>query len=161
MREITSVDLEDTVVCDGCGEDYTNSDECGGLLVVSHAYCPKCAPQMEQGIKKHNEEHTICGRCPEGKPYRKWVLEDLRKGNNKIIIEAFPVDMELSIPCQVCQKVHKFTVKAKDYQDWVKGKYAQDAFPYLFAAQREMLISKTCPTCFDDMFKEPEEDSDA
>jgi hypothetical protein len=160
MREITSIDLGSSVVCDGCGEDYTNSDECGGLLVVSNAYCPKCAPRVEQSVKKYEEEHTIKGRCPADKPYRRWVLEDLRKGNNKITIESFSPKTELSIPCVECKQIHKLTVKEQDYREWEKGKHAQDAFPYLSAGDREMLLSQVCPTCFDEMFKEPEEDED-
>jgi hypothetical protein len=69
-----------------------------------------------------------------------------------------PGDIEISVPCHECQKVHKLTVKAKDYRDWFEGKHAQDAFPYLFAAQRELLISKICPECFDKMFGPEEEE---
>jgi hypothetical protein len=156
MREITSIDIGDDVLCDSCGADYTKSDECGGLLVHTAAYCPKCGPRIEQDLKKYGEEDAIRGRCPEGKPYRKWVLEDLRKGNNKIIIEAGR-NTELNVRCELCRTWHALVVTHADKQDWINGKHVQDAFPYLSAEQRELLISRVCPKCFDKLFKEIED----
>ena len=37
-----SIDIGDTVVCDFCNEDYTESREAGGLIVEGYAICPKC-----------------------------------------------------------------------------------------------------------------------
>ena len=39
-----------------------------------------------------------------------------------------------------------------DYWDWKDGAFVQDAFPYLSAEVREMLISGICPSCWNNMF---------
>lgn len=67
-----------TVLCDICNTDYTDSKETGGILFGSYAVCPKCAPKMELDAKKYNEEKYIASRCPENKSFADWVREDLR-----------------------------------------------------------------------------------
>jgi hypothetical protein len=47
-------------------------------------------------------------------------------------------------------------VNVDDYNQWQGGKLVQDAFPYLSADEREILISGTCGPCFDAMFSEEE-----
>ena len=59
--------------------------------------------------------------------------------------------------CPFCHKAHEVAVNEMDYLDWQDGKLAQDAFPYLSADEREMLISGICPTCWDGMFGSDEE----
>lgn len=60
--------------------------------------------------------------------------------------------------CPFCHKYHLVEVDIKDFYAWHDGeKLVQDAFPYLSANEREMLISGICPTCWDKMFP-PEED---
>ena len=44
-----------------------------------------------------------------------------------------------------------------DLQAWIKGKHAQDAFPYLNAGERELLISGICNSCFDKMMGDYEQ----
>lgn len=58
--------------------------------------------------------------------------------------------------CMECGEEHKVEVKESDYLKWTTGTYIQDAFPYLTAAQRELLISKMCGTCFDKLFNDEE-----
>jgi hypothetical protein len=43
---------------------------------------------------------------------------------------------------------HTVEVHADDYDAFLKGKFAQDAFPYLSADKRELLLTKTCGDCF-------------
>jgi hypothetical protein len=43
-------------------------------------------------------------------------------------------------------------VNEADYWDWQDGALAQDAFPYLSADDRELLISGICPTCWEKSF---------
>ena len=64
---------------------------------------------------------------------------------------------ELEVTCLLCLKVKTVVVRPDDYDAWKRGKYAQDAFPYLTDDQRELLISATCGPCFDEMFPEDEE----
>ena len=63
--------------------------------------------------------------------------------NNTIILE---------VACPVCGKVSEISVEVNDYIDWQNGKLTQNAFPYLSASEREMLISGVCGDCWDNMF---------
>lgn len=56
--------------------------------------------------------------------------------------------------CPFCGRGNDVEVNEMDYLDWDDGKMAQDAFPYLSADEREMLISGCCPQCWDKMFGE-------
>lgn len=56
--------------------------------------------------------------------------------------------------CPFCGHAHEVEVNEVDYWDWQDGVLAQDAFPYLSADEREMLISGICPTCWDKMFRD-------
>jgi hypothetical protein len=48
-------------------------------------------------------------------------------------------------PCRITGELWNVTVDEDDYNDWKNGKYAQDAFPYLSADEREFIISGTSP----------------
>ena len=61
--------------------------------------------------------------------------------------------------CPICGHANEVEVNEMDYLDWQDGMLVQDAFPYLSANEREMLISGICPSCWDNMFP-PEEDED-
>ena len=54
--------------------------------------------------------------------------------------------------CPFCGRANEVEVNEDDYFDWDDGKHAQDAFPYLSANEREMLISGICPTCWERTF---------
>lgn len=79
-----TVDFGEQVFCDYCSKDYTNSDASGGLLFGSKGACPECAERVEAGARKYNEMDWIKDRCPEGKSFRDWILQDVREGNNTI-----------------------------------------------------------------------------
>ena len=66
------IDPGNVVVCDFCSEDYTDSDEQGGILYGSYAVCPTCAPKMK------GRKGRLKATCPEGKSFADWVREDLR-----------------------------------------------------------------------------------
>ena len=59
--------------------------------------------------------------------------------------------------CPFCGRANEVEVNHMDYLDWQNGELAQDAFPYLSANEREMLISGCCPRCWSKMFWEEEE----
>lgn len=61
------------------------------------------------------------------------------------------------ITCNICKKPHTLSLNPKDFQDWVSGKKAQHAFPYLSADERELLISGTCGVCFEKLFEGDED----
>lgn len=81
-----SFDIGDTVACDICDEEWTGRPESGGFLFSSKAVCPKCADEVRDWAILYNEEHFIRATCPKGKPFAQWILEDIRKGDNKITI---------------------------------------------------------------------------
>ena len=58
--------------------------------------------------------------------------------------------------CPFCGKPHDVLVSKADYAAWQNGKMAQDAFPYLSADEREILISGICPKCWAETFGEDE-----
>lgn len=63
-------------------------------------------------------------------------------------------------PCVVCGKTHQLLVDIRGYENWQYGEKIQDAFPDMNVGVREMLISGTCSSCFDNMFKEEDEDDE-
>ena len=75
-----TITLGDTVLCDMCNKDYTDSDEKGGIQFQSKAVCPTCTPQIEESAQKYYETEFIKNRCPKGKSFAQWVREDLRNG---------------------------------------------------------------------------------
>ena len=97
MKEI--IDIGESVICDVCGEDYSNSNESGGWLFVSNAYCPKCAtPEALKKIQGYGEEKYLKAFCPSHLSFKDWVLE-LRGGDNRII-----------------------TLTGQDFDDWLKNR---------------------------------------
>lgn len=55
--------------------------------------------------------------------------------------------------CPICGHANEIAVNEEDYFDWAfDGVLAQEAFPYLSADEREMLISGICPTCWEKTF---------
>jgi hypothetical protein len=60
--------------------------------------------------------------------------------------------MDVACRCPECRDINFVRVEKGDYFDWKRGKYAQNAFPYLNAAQREMLMTGICGACWDLIF---------
>lgn len=77
LKKIYTGDFGDTVICDFCNDDFTNSLRGGGALIGSWAICPSCADKPEN--------RSVSRRNPVGVPFKDFVLK-LRNGNNKIII---------------------------------------------------------------------------
>lgn len=63
-------------------------------------------------------------------------------------------NIELSVECVHCNEMYSIYVNPDDLDEWMEGhKLIQDAFPYLSAGERELLISQTCDNCWDRLFK--------
>lgn len=63
----------------------------------------------------------------------------------------------ITVTCGICRTAQPPIVVPKAaYMAWKGGAYVQDAFPTLSVDERELLISRTCPVCWDDMFAEEE-----
>ena len=61
----------------------------------------------------------------------------------------------LAITCPFCGEDSHVIVYHFDYEEWKNGKTVQEAFSYLSATEREILISHLCPRCQAKIFKEP------
>lgn len=65
----------------------------------------------------------------------------------------------INTTCSFCGKDYPVQFRrVADYNAWQNDKHAQDAFPYLSADEREMLISGICPKCWADAFNEEEDE---
>ena len=70
-------------------------------------------------------------------------------------------DYQLDITCESCGQLYILDVDKKDFNDYMYHvKYIQDAMPYLTAGERELILSKTCNTCYNKMFEMEDEDED-
>lgn len=87
-KNVQIIDIGNSVVCDLCGADYTNSDKQGGILFGSSAVCPACTPDVLKSTKKYHEKEHLKGECPKDMSFKDWVLK-LRAGDNTIIIETY------------------------------------------------------------------------
>jgi len=66
----------------------------------------------------------------------------------------FKPETEIKNVCVFCGKKHSVYVNMKDLIDWERGKFVQDAFPYLSPDERELFVSKVCVECSKEAFKE-------
>jgi hypothetical protein len=56
--------------------------------------------------------------------------------------------------CHLCGSHNEIFVNSDDYTNYLAGQHAQHAFPYLNEEERELIISRTCPGCWETLFKE-------
>ena len=87
-------DLGNVVLCDICGEDYTDSAMCGGILFGSNACCPECAVSIEKDAVEFGETGYIKGRCPKNVKFSDWCIL-LRGNNDKIKITSWEPEEDL------------------------------------------------------------------
>lgn len=66
----------------------------------------------------------------------------------------------IEVTCPFCGSTNFISVYEEDFFDWRNGVLAQEAFPYLDADERELLISGICPSCWEGMFGGEEEEED-
>ena len=62
----------------------------------------------------------------------------------------------VAVPCRLCQETTDLKVNFQGFVNWKSGELIQDALPELSCDERELLISGTCGTCFEELF--PSED---
>jgi len=63
------------------------------------------------------------------------------------------------ITCDLCKQEYNILAKEQDMFDWLSGdKYIQDALDYLSPAERELLISRVCDTCWKQLYGEDYQD---
>jgi hypothetical protein len=61
-------------------------------------------------------------------------------------------------PCLGCGQTTWFTMTEEQHRFWKQGVHIQNIFPDWSAEDREMLISGTCPSCWEEMWAEEEEE---
>ncbi len=62
--------------------------------------------------------------------------------------------------CPLCHATKDFDLDLDAWIKWQGGQRIQRAFPPLTADDRERLISGTCPSCWDRMFGEDEDEDE-
>ena len=58
----------------------------------------------------------------------------------------------MEIACCECDVVVDVPVVSSEFDAWQNGELIQNAMPDLNTDDREMLISKTCPKCWNELF---------
>lgn len=71
--KMINIDFGNVIICDVCNEDYTNSNEHGGILWGNWAICPKCVHKFP------TKNRAIKARCPAHLSFRDWVLTLITK----------------------------------------------------------------------------------
>lgn len=67
--------------------------------------------------------------------------------------------MILQVQCKLCLRTFNIEMTESQYTEFMEGnKPIQRIFPEKSAAERELLISRTCGDCFNDLFPDNEED---
>jgi hypothetical protein len=79
---------------------------------------------------------------------------------NKVEVSPVNKDMtRLTYTCMMCGQPCQIDVDTDRYEVWRRGAgHVQDIFPEMSASEREVMISGSHGKCFDDAFKDPEED---
>ena len=68
--------------------------------------------------------------------------------------------IDTEIKCMCCNKSYTIKCDAIDYMRWMSGELIQNAMPYLSVDERELMISKICGSCFDEMYNESDDKPD-
>ncbi len=64
--------------------------------------------------------------------------------------------MKIKVECRLCHTVKELEVDEQAYTNWKNGMLIQRAFPTMSMDDRELLISKTCGKCWNEIFGEEE-----
>lgn len=65
-----------------------------------------------------------------------------------------------TIPCMGCGSSTTFTMSEEQFNRFRAGEHAQRIFPAWSPEDRELLISGTCPSCWEEMWAEEEDEED-
>ena len=59
---------------------------------------------------------------------------------------------EYQLVCRLCRETTVIEADPDDIRKWGTGTLIQDALPYLPAGHRELLMSATCDSCWQELF---------
>lgn len=68
--------------------------------------------------------------------------------------------IRVNATCRQCGWDKSFKYPRSCFEQWQNGSLIQRVFPHMTVDDRELLTSGTCGSCFDDMFKEPEQEDE-
>ena len=71
--------------------------------------------------------------------------------------------VNVTVTCPICGAESHMVLDYRSFENWMNGELVQNAFPYLDANERELLVSGICSECWSKMFpseEEEEEDED-
>ena len=71
------------------------------------------------------------------------------------------ISVKVSVTCPFCGKESFLTLSANDFNAWQNGELVQNAFPYLDANERELLVSGICSECWEKTFSTEEDEEDS
>lgn len=75
------------------------------------------------------------------------------------MVSPIKVERKLTIRCFNCENDFVVELSEKEFDDYYnKGIHIQHAMPTKSPETRELLISGTCPECFNEIFKDEEDD---
>lgn len=69
-------------------------------------------------------------------------------------------NVSLQVRCRICNNLHILKVTEESATEYLSSnrRHVQVIFPYLNAEERELLISHTCPKCWEDLFGSDEDE---
>lgn len=64
------------------------------------------------------------------------------------------MNCEIHIKCRHCERMYVLKVNKEDFEKFESPNrpHIQEVFPYLSPEERELLISRTCGKCWNDIF---------
>ena len=129
-------------VCDYCEEEVERIDL---RYRDSHLEFPE-----EEGWQSPSED-ALCKSCESEKA----EAEEIEKALEKRHGDEGAVFTTRTFECKDCDAQYEIEYEESDYASWQAGElYVQDAFPYLQAWERELMCSRTCPECWQNMYPE-------
>lgn len=81
------------IVCDRCGNDFSTSEERGGLSLDGTVLCPSCAATAERSADGGIGRAVSHLACPEGTTFRDWVADMRTQGEARPIVAEFTSDL--------------------------------------------------------------------
>lgn len=60
--------------------------------------------------------------------------------------------MYITLTCRLCKTEHTLNVTQQQLNRHANGELVQNVFPHLTTDERELLVSRICGKCFDEMY---------
>lgn len=128
----------------GKWEDYLNN-------LYQCAMVVKKEKELDQAQKL--EEERLKAESPASEDADSVFNEDNMVSSN--------INMNINVQCVHCGNDYVIGVNKDDYLEWKEGHgFIQDKLSYLTKGERELIISGTCDSCWDNMFGSSDDDDE-